>query len=135
MQTPVDNLEVTKGDTIDLITDCRSNYTSDSFAWRARITMRTEGQPERTIASDDHFHGPTESIDVIPGRIARAWELACCRKPTSEELSLAVKFVADQIQMMDNEPGAIPKGRTRVRQIMTNLCQTLLSSNEFLYVE
>ena len=44
-------------------------------------------------------------------------------------------FIANQIETMNRQPQAIPSGRTATRQAMTNLCQSLMSSNEFLYVE
>ena len=87
------------------------------------------------IASQDQFAGPTESTDLIAGQVIRAWELAYCRQPTSDELALAIKFIAGQIETMNASPSSIAEGRTCLRQAMTNLCQTLLSSNEFLYVQ
>lgn len=79
--------------------------------------------------------GDRQTVDLIGGQVVRAWELAYCRKPTSQELVLATRFIAGQIEIMNASPSAIAHGRTPLRQAMTNLCQSLLSSNEFLYVE
>jgi hypothetical protein len=134
-RTTVARLQVRAGDTVDFITDCRSNQTSDSFSWPVTITLQVSGQADRAIASVDQFRGPAESVDDIPGQIVRAWQLAYCREPTSDELVLAAEFVARQIDTLPTLPQAIPQGRSAIRQAMTNLCQALLSSNEFLYVE
>ena len=132
--TNIESLVVRTGDVIDFITDCRENITSDSFSWTVKLSF-PDGGKKRVVSSQEQFAGPPESTDSIPGQIVRAWELAYCRKPTRDELTLAVEFVSRQIETMNESPGAIPDGRTIVRQSMTNLCQTLLTSNEFLYLE
>ncbi|MFO0801524.1 MAG: PSD1 and planctomycete cytochrome C domain-containing protein [Gemmataceae bacterium] len=59
----------------------------------------------------------------------RAWQLAYLRSPTNEELKSAAKFLEEQKLVLratvkDDELAAL-----------TNLCQQLLASNEFLYVD
>ncbi|MCS7466905.1 PSD1 and planctomycete cytochrome C domain-containing protein [Stieleria sp. ICT_E10.1] len=135
VETTVDRIELRTGDTIDFITDCRTNHTSDSFTWPVMIRLTEPSGADEAFRSQDQFAGPAESTDAVPGQIVRAWELAYNRQPRGDELALAVKFIADQIRMMGAMPEAIPPGRTSVSQAMTNLCQSLLSSNEFLYVE
>ncbi len=132
--TNVVSLAVEAGDTIDSIIDCRESITSDSFSWTVKISYSTGG---KTVVADsqEQFAGPPESTDTVPSQIVRAWELAYCRQPTNDELMLAVEFVSRQIQTMNDSATANPQGRTVVRQAMTNLCQTLLTSNEFLYLE
>jgi hypothetical protein len=132
--TNVGSLVVQAGDTIDFVTDCRESITSDSFSWTVKISVPDAGKP-LVVSSQEQFAGPPESTESIPGQIVRAWELAYCRQPTSHELTLAVKFISRQIETMNESPAAIPRGRTVIRQSMTNLCQTLLTSNEFLYLE
>ncbi|MEZ6134499.1 MAG: PSD1 and planctomycete cytochrome C domain-containing protein [Pirellulaceae bacterium] len=134
VDTNVKSFEVQAGDYIDFVTDSRENITSDSFNWIVRLSIPDAEKP-RVVSSQDQFAGPVESTDSIPGQIARAWELAYCRKPTSDELASAVKFVSHQIETMNESSTPIPQGRTATRQSMTNLCQNLLTSNEFLYVE
>ena len=133
--TPVNDLAVQQGDTVDFVTDCRTAHTSDSFSGPVTITLKTGGAKDYVVVSKDAFHGPTEKIETIPGQIVRAWQLALCRDPSTDELKLAVSFITDQIETLQRNPAAIPKERTASRQAMTSLCQTLLGSNEFLYIE
>ncbi len=133
--TAVTNLEVMAGDTIDFITDSMEDYTSDSFSWPVAITRRVAGQPDEKISSADQFRGPAESSAAVAGQIVRAWERALCRPPSTDELVLAMEFIQRQVGTFRGLPSAVPSGRTLTRQAMTNLCQSLLSSNEFLYVD
>ncbi len=133
--TIVDALEVVADDTIDLITDCRQNHTSDSFHWPVSVTLSTGDGDSRSMDSVDQFQGPIESYQPLPARIVQAWRLAFSRDPDIEEFELAIRFVARQLETMHADPEAIPSGRTAAQQALTNLCQTLMSSNEFLYVE
>ncbi|MCA9265610.1 MAG: DUF1553 domain-containing protein, partial [Planctomycetales bacterium] len=68
-------------------------------------------------------------------QITEAWQRAYCRPPSSEESLLAQEFVAAQVEMFRRHPESLPAGRSDLQQAVTNLCQALLSSNEFLYVE
>lgn len=134
-ETPVRNIEVQSGDTIDFITDCRTAHTSDSFNWPVTITLTSDRNDDHVVSSKDVFHGPQESIESIAGQIVRAWQLALCRPPSNDELKLAAGFVTEQMGTLQRNPSILPKDRTPASQAMTSLCQTLLSSNEFLYVE
>ena len=58
-------------------------------------------------------------------QITRAWQLAFSRSPTESELADAREFLSAQ-------SAAKPKNQL---QPLINLCQTLLSANEFLYVD
>jgi hypothetical protein len=58
-------------------------------------------------------------------QITRAWQLAFSRNPTENEVSAAREFLSLQ-------SAAKPKDEL---QPLINLCQTLLSANEFLYVD
>jgi hypothetical protein len=73
--------------------------------------------------------GPVEP-DRSP-TIARAWRLAYQRAISDEELGWARAFVARQLEAL----GAGPAGGDRELAVLTNLCQQLLTSNEFLYVD
>lgn len=133
--TPVDSIEVAAGDTIDFITDCRDSQTSDSFSWPVTLTLRAADAAEQSFASVDQFQGPQESDAMLLPRIVSAWRLAYSRDPEISEFRLAVRFVADQLQTLRLNPLTIPAGRTAAQQSLINLCQVLLSSNEFLYLE
>jgi hypothetical protein len=69
--------------------------------------------------------------DATPERlVARCWQLAYLRSPTADELKLGTAFLANQ--------KAVPGGKAAkdaVHAALTNLCQQLLASNEFLYVD
>ncbi len=137
--TPVDSFEVRTGDAIDFITDCRSNYTSDSFQWKTAISLSAEkGGDAEVWKSEAGFRGPfaatTSSLARLPGQIARAWELAYNRAPSSEEMKGALEFAAGQMQHLVDHPTAVAQ-RKPAALIMANLCQALLNSNEFLYVD
>jgi hypothetical protein len=67
----------------------------------------------------------------VERRIARAWQLAYQRPADPEELNAARRFVEHQRSGFRNSAG---KGDPDFAAL-TNLCQQLLSSNEFLYVD
>jgi hypothetical protein len=75
------------------------------------------------------------SFADLSAQAANAWELALCRPPTSEELHLIVGFLGKQLTVLEQHADRLPKGVTPGQQALTNLCQVLLSSNEFLYVD
>jgi hypothetical protein len=45
--TRVSDLEVSAGETIDFVTDCRGSINSDGFAWTASLILRPEGGGRR----------------------------------------------------------------------------------------
>jgi hypothetical protein len=77
-------------------------------------------------------------------RIQRSWLLAFQRPPRAHELTDAHVFLRDQVAHLESlakpastdpaskKPATAP---TPEHQALTNLCQALLSSNEFLYVD
>jgi len=84
-------------------------------------------------------------------QIRRAWQLAFSRSPSATELADALKFVSEQIDYLqsntatenkaddekakkDEKKKAGPKLAPDL-QALTNLCQALLSANEFLYID
>ncbi|MCA9047240.1 MAG: DUF1553 domain-containing protein [Planctomycetaceae bacterium] len=133
--TTVAEFAVGAGQTIDFITDCRENQTSDSFNWPVTLAWKPNSGSPRTIVSTEQFGGPAESKDALPGQVYRAWQLAFSRDPVPEELNLCLSFLSEQLQMLSEHAGAVPENRGTVRQALTNLCQSFLTSNEFLYSE
>jgi hypothetical protein len=127
-------LEVEKGDVIDTIIDERENHTSDSFANSYTISLiDKETGEEKTWPSEKGFHGPIKTDDKeltspLVEQAAYAWELAYGRQPTREEIELAVTFIRAQLAILVEQETKKP-----VLQAMTNFCQALISSNEFLY--
>lgn len=70
----------------------------------------------------------------VSKQIRRAWELAYGHEPTSEELDFAAKYLDDQRRQI----AAPNKGNKKIdpqHLALASLCQALVSSNGFLYVE
>ncbi len=77
-------------------------------------------------------------------QVQRAWCLAFGRAPSREEFRSALEFLEGQTGHINSQPRAKPaspeKGDAQVKvspeeQAMRSFCQTLLSSNEFLYLD
>lgn len=81
-------------------------------------------------------------------RIRRAWQIAFQRPPTDAELSEASAFLDQQLahlKTLPAQPPEAPSGKNKKAaaepkrapedQAFANLCQALLSANEFLYVD
>lgn len=66
-------------------------------------------------------------------QVASAWKIAFCRPPREEELASATAFLDAQVAYLKTNP--IPDNVDPALHALTNLCQALLSSNEFLYVD
>jgi len=64
--------------------------------------------------------------------VQRAWELAYCRPPTPEELQQAVDFLSQRSARLQQQT---PASTDPLGEALVSLCQVILSSNEFLYVE
>jgi len=95
-----------------------------------------------------------ESGDDRAGQLARAWQLAFSRSPRGAELADALAFLSRQVDQLKtagekdaaetkdvkkdvkkddkSKPAAKPAPEL---QALTDLCQALLSANEFLYVD
>jgi len=134
-ETKVLQLAVQSGDTIDFITDGNGNVTSDSFSWTVQLTLTRSDASTFKWDSVAQFHGPPPAVQNLAAQASYAFELALCRKPTLEELQLVVGFLGNQIMYLQQHPEKLPKGVTSDKQAITNLCQALMSSNEFLYVD
>jgi hypothetical protein len=68
-------------------------------------------------------------VAIVP-EIVRAWWLVYNRAPEFDELTEAVVYVKQQCELLRGRGAKAP-----LMQAMTNLCQSLLSSNEMLYLE
>lgn len=75
-------------------------------------------------------------------QVERAWRLAFGRAPRGEEFRAALEFLDRQISIIQSQAAAAPTQKSETRpavapedQAMRSLCQTLLSSNEFLYLD
>jgi hypothetical protein len=128
--TEVARVEVQAGDTLDFVVDCLENVNSDSFEWAVQLKLATaEGAEIDSWNSASDFHGP---LGIgWPEQIAYAWQLAYERPATSDELTLACEFMAEQIAYLRASGDKSDHELTA----LTNICQQLFSSNEFLYVD
>lgn len=82
----------------------------------------------------------TERPDNVSQQVERAWLLIYARQGRSDELAAAEAFVTEQTKHFAALPAYQPKGkkppaRIAEEEALAVLCQVLLSSNEFLYVE
>jgi hypothetical protein len=80
-------------------------------------------------------------------QVARAWQLAFNRSPTGPELAASLDFLSrqlDHLQRVVEETDEKAKKDEKAKpaakpapelQALTDLCQALLSANEFLYVD
>lgn len=127
--TAIKPFEVRQGDTIDFVTDCRENCTSDSFGWQVDLKLKSDTL--LTWNSSKGFHGPIGDRPAIMRQIAFAWRLALNRPARADEIAAGLHFVQTQYQTLESTG----KGKDGELQAMTNLCQVILSSNEFLYVD
>jgi len=76
-------------------------------------------------------------------KVARAWQLAFSRRPSSTEMTDALAFLGKQrAHFTANAPKAAPVAKGKEAppanpndHALTSLCQALLTANRFLYVE
>ncbi|MGN6545683.1 MAG: DUF1553 domain-containing protein [Aureliella sp.] len=135
VETPVKDIEVAAGDTIDFITDCIAHETSDSFNWPVKLELMAGDGAKSAFDSVANFHGPAFDKQRLAAQLARAWQLALARPPRQSEMGAAFRFAAEQLAELRREPRGVPAGSTPERQLLVNICQMLLNSNEFLYVD
>lgn len=133
--TDVPELPVSAGDIVDFVTDCRENYTSDSFSWTVTITLRQTGQADRVFSSVEGFRGPSDHPAALPAQMVRAWQLAYGRDPDEQEISSSLEFLAQQLETINAGTVSLPQGQTALGAALTGLCHALITSNEFLYVD
>jgi hypothetical protein len=128
--TEVAAVEVEAGDTIDFVTDCAGEVTSDSFEWGVQLKLAQGGggTPEMWDSAAD-FHGPLGV--AIPQQIAYAWQIAYQRPIEADEWEAACQFVAQQTAHLD----AVGEKSDHELAAIASLCQQLFSSNEFLHVD
>lgn len=137
VDTAVTGTPVEAGDMLDFIVDCNENVTSDSFTWTAILELKdADGKVLRSWDTVAGFRGPTTV--GLPQQIVAAWRMAYGRDITPRELNRAVTFAADQLAVLQTLSADAKKTNPPADDellMLTNLCQQLLGSNEFLYVD
>jgi hypothetical protein len=138
-QTNVDEFTIEAGESVDFVTDCITNESSDSFTWKTKIIFPTaEGIPqERVRDSVAEFHGPVsaDSFVELPAQLHIAWRIAYCRPPTQAEFNLSMAHVVEQLRAIQNDARGIATGSNITKQVLVNYCHALLNSSEFVYVD
>ncbi|MEX2027174.1 MAG: DUF1549 and DUF1553 domain-containing protein, partial [Pirellulaceae bacterium] len=75
----------------------------------------------------------------VPAQVCRGWQLAFGRMPSEQEMSAATAFAQDAAAQFTAAPPATdakaPPPPSPQERALALFCQTLLSSNEFLYVD
>ena len=133
--TDVNRFVVTKGQTLDFVLDCLEHETSDSFSWQVTLTLQSPNGSRKIIESAAEFHGPQDDYSRLPVQVIAAWRQVLLRPPTDDELRLTMEFVHTQLTWMHKDPSSIPAGSSPSIQVLTNVCQMLINSNEFLYID
>ncbi|MCH2210796.1 MAG: PSD1 and planctomycete cytochrome C domain-containing protein [Fuerstiella sp.] len=77
----------------------------------------------------------TAEVMTLEQRVANAWQLALCRPPTDVEKEISIRFINEQLAAITAEETKLPENVTPDQQALADLCQVLLTSNEFLYVD
>ena len=125
---------VEQGDTIDMIVAERDNHSHDSF--RLVYTVELVENTTRAVAtwdSEKDFRGPTKTPTInlqtpIVEQAIGAWKLAYGRLPSRQEVALSAAYLRAQLDLLMTQEHENPP-----LQAITNFCQALISSNEFLY--
>jgi mono/diheme cytochrome c family protein len=128
-ETHVELNMVQPGDTIDFVVDALEHHTSDSFGWVVEIKATDADGGQRAWKSDADFSPTTGTLF---DRIAHAWRLVYQRNPSSEEMDVVEEYLISQIARLKSNPET---AATAEQQALAHLCQQLLASNEFLYVD
>jgi hypothetical protein len=134
--TKAEQIHVKTGETVDFVTDCRENVTSDSFTWPLTVSLTLADGSLATYPSKEGFCGPLAAQTPLEiASLVKAWQLAYLRLPSRDELQSACEFVARQQSYLRTHPSYVAPGRSPESQALANLCHALLSTNEFLYVD
>ena len=134
VETVAESMEVAAGDVLDLVVDCRGDVGFDSFVWPVVLELETATGERVTDRAAEEFQGPTWEASTAVAQVAAAWWRAYGREATVEELSGGLEFLAAQVAYL-RQGGAEAARQDPLATAMTNLCQVLLGSNEFLYVQ
>jgi hypothetical protein len=97
-----------------------------------RIQAMAESRAsQRLVAAESPSPEDSRTSDLV----TLAWKLVFQRLPSEAELQLADTFAARQKQWLAANPAQLPEGVSAESQVIVNICQTLLGSNEFLYID
>ncbi|MEC9092628.1 MAG: PSD1 and planctomycete cytochrome C domain-containing protein [Planctomycetota bacterium] len=126
-------LAVQVGEVIDTVVAAGASHESDTFANAFRIESLQGQQVLQTWDSKADFKGTLEARYLkspLSKQIMYAWQLAYGRNPSREECQVANRYLAEQLELLKQQ-----KVKSPLEQAMINFCQSILGSNEFLYVD
>ena len=131
VDTKAEGLAVEAGDTLDFVVDCRESENADSFGWSVTLSLSSlGGGPSQQYVSEKELPAPRPAAAVKT--LARAFERAYGRSASDRELRLALELVAAQAPSLHAATGESIAAELAA---ITNVCQALITSNEFLYVD
>lgn len=73
----------------------------------------------------------------LSAQFQRAWQMAFCRAPSASQLQAGVVFLGEQTAIITANPPADPQAKSSAPEqvALSNVCQALVMSNGFLYVD
>jgi len=101
----------------------------------AKIAKRCIQDSGDSANPDSESQGLPPEHAQLPNQIVVAWQRILQRSPTDQELQAAIQMALQQLTLLQQDPARVPEGQTVGGQLLTNLCQVLLCSNEFLYID
>jgi hypothetical protein len=109
---------------------CPARSTS-TVAPQALLLMNNDFVVAQAEAFADRVR--REAGPDLRAQVSRAWRLAFAREPSSAEVSEALAFLSEQSALLRSKPA---KGQPDTQaRALASFCQTLLSANQFLYVD
>lgn len=136
-ETNVANISIDADDTIDFVLECKENETSDSFTWTVKVSFRPNDPTSSSVVFDSAvgFQLQQEDYSSLGRRIVGAWQHLLRRAPNDQELDAVGRFVQSQLDLLHRQPERLSSGKSICDQVLVNICQMLLNSNEFLYID
>ncbi len=124
---PLGMLETFDAPTMTTNCNCESRATS-TVAPQSLIMMNSQFLLDQ--AAEFAARLDRDAPGDLQQQVRLAWQLAFARLPSQDEIRMAVEFVEQQTPTFDAKDKVPPRSRA-----LASLCQALLSSNEFLYVD
>ncbi len=135
LATEAETFVVSKGQPIDFLVDCLEHESSDSFTWEVKLSLKVKDGSRKVYESSTGFRGPQEEYSQLPSQVVAAWNQVLLRAPSEQELLSTIHFAGGQLELMHDDPSLISAGSSAGLQVLTNICQMLINSNEFLYID
>jgi len=105
--------------------ECR---TSSTVAPQSLLMMNSPSVIEQSAHFADRVR--REAGSKVRAQVALAWKHATAKEPTPDEADFAVRFLTEQAEAFRKRKAVDP-----ARSALAGLCQALVGSNPFLYVD